>query len=138
MTTSPRKKRTSARSPVSAATLGAEGLEQVVPIGDALIVVLAVVEDYASRYPKRAAVARADWARVVDRALFAASDAKSFPNSMSEVDRIVLARLDEKGWPEPLGADEKQVTELAWERIKLRCSLSDTQGLQRLKKGRKR
>lgn len=138
MTAIPRKKRTSAGSPVTAGTLGAEGLEQVVPLGDALIVVLAVVEDYASRYPKRAAAARADWAKVVDRALLDESDAPSLAKSMSEVGRIVRARLDEKGWPAPLGVDEKQVTELAWERIMLRCSHSDTESLQRLKKRRKR
>ena len=57
---------------------------------------------------------------------------------MAEVERIVRARLDEKGWPVAMSAAERTVTGLAWERIKLRCSRSDTESLRRLKKGRKR
>jgi hypothetical protein len=156
MTARPRKKCNSAKSPVTAATLGVEGLEKVVPIGDALIVVLAIVEARGSRCPRQAAAARADWSRRVDRALFDAPEGReathrprsavqlpapataSFAKSRTEVVRIVRARLDAKGWPAPLSADAKQVAELAWEQIMLRCNLNDSESLKRLQRERKR
>ena len=150
MTTRKPKTRKSAKGPVTAATLGVAGLEKVAPIGDALIAILAVVEEYVARYPKRAELARRDWARVVDRVFSdyrhggagrrrstkappVAPSAATLAKAIAEVGRIVRARLDEKGWPVAMGAAEKTVTGLAWERIKLRCSRSDTQSLKRPK-----
>ena len=147
------KTRKSAKRPVTAATLGVAGLERIAPIGDAMIVILAVVEEYVARYPKRAELARRDWARVVGRVFFDGHDGKAgrrpratvrtvapsaatLAKAIAEVDRIVHARLDEKGWPVAMRADERTVTGLAWERIKLRCSRSDTESRKRLKKGR--
>lgn len=57
--------------------------------------------------------------------------------AMAEVDQIVRARLEEKGWPVAMSADERTVTGLAWERIKLRCGRSDTESLKRLKRLKK-
>jgi hypothetical protein len=147
------KTRKSAKRPVTAATLGVAGLERIAPIGDAMIVILAVVEEYVARYPKRAELARRDWARVVGRAFFDDHDGKAgrrpratvrtvapsaatLAKAIAAVDRIVRARLDEKGWLVAMRADEAMVTGLAWERIKLRCSRSDTESRKRLKKGR--
>jgi len=155
LTTRSPRTRKSAKGPVTAATLGVAGLEKVAPIGDALIAILAVVEEYVARYPRRAESARRDWALVVGRVFSddrdggagrqrraktrpAAPSAATLAKAMAEVERIVHARLDEKGWPVAMGAAERTVTGLAWERIKLRCSRSDTESLKRLKKGRRR
>jgi hypothetical protein len=154
MTTSTRKKRKPAGSTVTAGTLGAEGLEQLAPLGDALIIVLAIVEDFCARHPRRALAARANWARVVDRALFedhdepgsshpprAAADraapvSATLARAIAEVESMVRARLDDRGWPVVIGADERAVTELAWERIKRRCARGDAARRKRLAKAR--
>jgi hypothetical protein len=159
MATSTRKKRKPAQRRITAASLGLEGLEKVVPLGDALLAVLEVVEDHCSRYPERAEAARRVWGRVVDRAFYDDHEGKepkgrprtagrrrpapetratSIAKALTDVEKIVTSRLDDKGWPRSLGADERTVTVLAWERIKLRCNFRDTESLKRLKKARNR